>query len=57
MAAHSAFLKGASEVFVVDQEPTGCRSPTRSVPRPSTSQADPVEQILDATNWLRRRPR
>ncbi len=50
MAAHSAFLRGAAQVFVVDKEPDRLRLAKQIDATPiDFSQGDPVEQILDAT--------
>ena len=50
MAAHSAFIMGASEVFVVDKEADRLALAARTGAVPvDIAQADPVERILDAT--------
>ncbi|WNB87274.1 glutathione-independent formaldehyde dehydrogenase [Cellulomonas sp. ATA003] len=50
MAAHSALIKGASRVFVVDKEPDRLALATRiGAIAVDLSQGDPVEQIMDAT--------
>ncbi|MGA8115991.1 MAG: glutathione-independent formaldehyde dehydrogenase [Actinocatenispora sp.] len=50
MAAHSAFLRGASQVFVVDKEADRLQLATEIDATPiDISRADPVEQIMDAT--------
>ncbi|RBY87802.1 glutathione-independent formaldehyde dehydrogenase [Blastococcus sp. TF02A-30] len=50
MAAHSALLRGASEVFVVDKEPDRLRLAGSIGATPvDFSQGDPVEQLMDAT--------
>lgn len=53
MAAHSAYLRGASEVFVVDRQPERLQLAKQidAVPIDFTV-ADPVEQILDATRGV-----
>ncbi|NJC72295.1 alcohol dehydrogenase catalytic domain-containing protein [Planosporangium thailandense] len=51
MAAHSAMIRGASEVFVVDKEPDRLRLAGKiGATAIDFSQGDPVEQILDATD-------
>ncbi|WNI16792.1 glutathione-independent formaldehyde dehydrogenase [Actinacidiphila sp. ITFR-21] len=51
MAAHSALIRGASQVFVVDKEPGRLAlAETIGATPVDFSQADPVEQILDATD-------
>jgi glutathione-independent formaldehyde dehydrogenase len=51
MAAHSAFLRGASRVFVVDKETDRLQLAKQIDATPvDLSQGDPVEQILDATD-------
>jgi glutathione-independent formaldehyde dehydrogenase len=53
MAAHSAFLMGASEVFVVDKQPDRLKlAETLGATPVDFSAADPVEQILNATGGL-----
>ncbi|WUH89483.1 glutathione-independent formaldehyde dehydrogenase [Streptomyces sp. NBC_00433] len=51
LAAHSAVIRGAAEVFVVDKEPDrlALAESIGAVPV-DFSEADPVEQILDATD-------
>jgi glutathione-independent formaldehyde dehydrogenase len=50
MAAHSAFLRGASEVFVVDKEPDRLNLAKSVDATPvDFSKGDPVQQILEAT--------
>lgn len=50
MAAHSAFLRGASEVFVVDKEPDRLDLAKRIEATPvNLAAGDPVTQILEAT--------
>ncbi|WP_258725282.1 glutathione-independent formaldehyde dehydrogenase [Cellulomonas sp. NS3] len=50
MAAHSALIRGAARVFVVDKEPDrlALAASIGAVPV-DFSQGDPVEQVLDAT--------
>lgn len=50
MAAHSAMIRGAARVFVVDKEPDrlALAASIGAVPV-DFSQGDPVEQVLDAT--------
>ncbi|HVT78246.1 MAG TPA: glutathione-independent formaldehyde dehydrogenase [Acidimicrobiales bacterium] len=51
MAAHSAFLRGASQVFVVDKEEDRLRLAKQIDATPiDFSKGDPVEQIMEATN-------
>jgi glutathione-independent formaldehyde dehydrogenase len=51
MAAHSAFLRGASRVFVVDKEADRLQLAKQIDATPiDFSTGDPVEQILDATD-------
>jgi glutathione-independent formaldehyde dehydrogenase len=51
MAAHSAFLRGASQVFVVDKERDRLRLAEQIDATPiDFSTGDPVQQIMDATN-------
>jgi glutathione-independent formaldehyde dehydrogenase len=51
MAAHSAYLRGASHVFVVDKEQDRLRLAKQIDATPiDFSQGDPVEQILEATD-------
>ncbi|MGH8891541.1 MAG: glutathione-independent formaldehyde dehydrogenase [Acidothermaceae bacterium] len=51
MAAHSAFLRGASQVFVVDKEADRLRLAKQIDATPiDLSHGDPVEQIIDATD-------
>ncbi len=53
MAAHSAFLRGASQVFVVDKEPDRLRLAKQIEATPvDFSHGDPVEQILEATGGV-----
>ncbi len=53
MAAHSAFLQGASEVFVVDQQADRLALATSiGATAVDFSEGDPVEQILDLTGGL-----
>ncbi len=53
MAAHSAFLRGASEVFVVDKEPDRLELAKSIDATPiDFSAADPVEQIMEATHGV-----
>ena len=50
MAAHSAFLRGASQVFVVDKEADRLQLAKQIDAVPiDLSRGDPVEQIMDAT--------
>ncbi|MGY2067616.1 glutathione-independent formaldehyde dehydrogenase [Blastococcus sp. SYSU DS0619] len=50
MAAHSAMVRGASQVFVVDKEPDRLALAGKFGATPvDFSAADPVEQLLDAT--------
>jgi glutathione-independent formaldehyde dehydrogenase len=50
MAAHSAFIRGASQVFVADQEADRLQLAKQIDATPiDISVGDPVEQILDAT--------
>jgi glutathione-independent formaldehyde dehydrogenase len=50
MAAHSAFLLGASDVYVVDQHPDRLRLAQSIGAQPiNFADGDPVEQIMDAT--------
>jgi glutathione-independent formaldehyde dehydrogenase len=50
MAAHSAFLRGASQVFVVDKEPDRLNLAKSVDATPiDFSKGDPVLQIMDAT--------
>jgi glutathione-independent formaldehyde dehydrogenase len=50
MAAHSALLRGASEVFVVDKEPDRLRLAGEiGATAIDFSAGDPVEQLMDAT--------
>lgn len=50
MAAHSAFIRGAAQVFSVDKEPDRLRLADEIGATPiDISRADPVEQILEAT--------
>jgi glutathione-independent formaldehyde dehydrogenase len=50
MAAHSAFLRGADRVFVVDKEKDRLDLAKRYEATPvDLAEADPVEQIMDAT--------
>ena len=51
MAAHSCWLRGASQVFVVDKEPDRLALAAKYDAIPvDLSQGDPVEQIMDATD-------
>jgi glutathione-independent formaldehyde dehydrogenase len=51
MAAHSALIRGASEVFVVDKEPDRLRLAAEIGATPvDFSAGDPVEQVLEATD-------
>jgi len=51
MAAHAALIQGAARVFVVDKEPDRLRLAEFIGAQPvDLAQADPVEQILDATH-------
>ncbi|MEV7180086.1 glutathione-independent formaldehyde dehydrogenase [Kitasatospora sp. NPDC093679] len=51
LAAHSAVIRGAARVFVVDQEPDRLALAERIGAEPvDFSAADPVEQITDATH-------
>ncbi len=51
LAAHSAFLRGASQVFVADKEPDRLQLAKQIDAIPiDISRGDPVEQIMDATN-------
>jgi glutathione-independent formaldehyde dehydrogenase len=51
MAAHSAMIRGASEVFVVDKEPDRLSLAGALGATPvDFSQGDPVQQVLDATS-------
>lgn len=53
MAAHSAYLRGASQVFVVDKEPDRLRLAKQIDATPvDFSQDDPVEVIMGATAGL-----
>jgi glutathione-independent formaldehyde dehydrogenase len=53
MAAHSAFLRGAAQVFVVDKEPDRLRLAKQIDATPvDFSQSDPVETIMEATSGL-----
>ena len=53
MAAHSAVLQGASEVFVVDQQPDRLRLAEQAGATPvDPSQGDPVEQLMERTGGL-----
>jgi glutathione-independent formaldehyde dehydrogenase len=50
LAAHSALIRGASEVYVVDKEPDRLElAASIGATAVDFSEADPVEQILDAT--------
>ncbi|WP_432542424.1 glutathione-independent formaldehyde dehydrogenase [Kineococcus sp. SYSU DK002] len=50
MAAHSARIRGASQVFVVDKQPDRLRLAERAGATPvDYSAGDPVQQIMDAT--------
>ncbi|GAA5167950.1 glutathione-independent formaldehyde dehydrogenase [Amycolatopsis dongchuanensis] len=50
MAAHSAIIRGAAKVFVVDKEPGRLALAEKIGAQPvDFSQADPAQQILDAT--------
>jgi glutathione-independent formaldehyde dehydrogenase len=51
MAAHSAAIRGASQVFVVDFQPDRLRLAERFGATPiDASQGDPVQAIIDATD-------
>ncbi|SDO94736.1 glutathione-independent formaldehyde dehydrogenase [Actinacidiphila guanduensis] len=51
LAAHSALIRGASEVYVVDKEPDRLElAASIGATAVDFSEADPVEQILDATD-------
>jgi glutathione-independent formaldehyde dehydrogenase len=51
MAAHSALIRGAAQVFVVDKEPDRLGLAGKiGATAVDFSQGDPVEQILDATD-------
>ena len=51
MAAHSAFLRGATQVFVVDKEPDRLRLATQIEATPiDFSKGSAVEQIMEATH-------
>jgi glutathione-independent formaldehyde dehydrogenase len=51
MAAHSSFLRGAAQVFVVEKEPDRLRLAEEiGATAVDFSRGDPVEQILDATD-------
>jgi len=51
MAAHSAFLLGASQVFVVDKAPDRLKlAQAYGATAIDFSQGDPIEQIMDATD-------
>ncbi|MFC4150011.1 glutathione-independent formaldehyde dehydrogenase [Micromonospora mangrovi] len=51
MAAHSALIKGAARVFVVDKEPDRLAMAQRIGALPvNFAEGDPVQQIMDATN-------
>lgn len=51
MAAHAALIQGAARVFVVDKEPDRLRLAEFIGAHPvDLAQADPVEQILEATH-------
>jgi glutathione-independent formaldehyde dehydrogenase len=53
MAAHSARIRGASEVFVVDKEPDRLKLAEQVDAVPvDFSQGDPVQQIMDLTTGL-----
>ena len=53
MATHSAYLRGGSQVYVVDKEPDRLRLATDVDALPiDLSQGDPVEQIVDATDGM-----
>jgi glutathione-independent formaldehyde dehydrogenase len=53
MAAHSAYLLGASQVFVVDKQPDRLQLAKQIDAVPiDFSAGDPVEQILDATDGI-----
>jgi glutathione-independent formaldehyde dehydrogenase len=53
MAAHSAYLLGASQVFVVDKQPDRLQLAKHIDAVPiDFSAGDPVEQILDATDGI-----
>ncbi len=53
MAAHSAMIMGASQVYVVDQVPDRLRlAESLGATAIDFSQGDPVEQILDANGGI-----
>lgn len=53
MAAHSAYLRGARHVFVVDQHPDRLALADQIGAQPiDFSQGDPVEQIMEATDGV-----
>jgi glutathione-independent formaldehyde dehydrogenase len=53
MAAHSAVLRGASRVFVVDQQPDRLKLAEQVDATPiDFSAGDPVKQIMDATDGV-----
>ncbi|NUR06046.1 MAG: glutathione-independent formaldehyde dehydrogenase [Nocardioidaceae bacterium] len=53
LAAHSARIRGASEVFVVDQQPDRLKLAAHADCTPvDFSEGDPVQQILEATAGL-----
>ena len=53
LAAHSALLQGASEVFVVDQQADRLKLAESIGAQPiDFSQGDPVEQLMDATDGI-----
>ena len=53
MAAHSAMIRGATEVFVVDQQPDRLKLAESIGATPvDFSKGDPAEQLLDATQGI-----
>jgi glutathione-independent formaldehyde dehydrogenase len=53
LAAHSAMIRGADQVFIVDKQQDRLRlAESIGVTPVDFSQADPVEQILDATKGI-----
>ena len=53
MAAHSSYLRGAAQVFVVDRQPDRLALAARFGATPiSLADGDPAEQIMDATDGL-----
>ena len=58
MAAYSAMIKGACKVMVVDRHPDRLRLAEKIGAMPiDDSKGSPVEQVLELTNGLGRRPR